>query len=312
MNAHLGLPILSMLLCVSLAGNAAEKKTKHYTTFYRGAVVFRDANANGNLDQDEPPFVTGDDGGFDAPSGKGRFVLKEGTDINSGAPNPYKLLSSPPKTGGVGTITSLWQALLDRGEKVKTIKKNLGFPLNFTLKKYKAVSFDKPLDLDQDLTARKEIKANVLGEFVRALAGASYGIRYRAPTGMIEDRAIGAIARSLLDMGTGIFDRNDKVAVQSLLDASLKRLDAVASPDLLSAAAASASDIGALIADAPQDKLQVLTRVVVEASALAENRDSETLQAEYTGDALREKVEVGSTALEPFSVGTTCKNILEN
>ena len=75
-----------LILCALSLGavtDAQAAKLK-YSSYIKGATVFRDANGNGEPDGNELQTVTDDDGNFELAKAKGRLYLKDGTDIRTG------------------------------------------------------------------------------------------------------------------------------------------------------------------------------------------------------------------------------------
>lgn len=292
----------------------ANVKLKHFTAFYRNAQVFRDANGNGTADAFETVYVTGEDGGFDAPNSDEPFVLIGGVNINTGRPNPYKNLSSPANAGGIGTLPAIWQSLLDRGVKNAKIKTTLRIPASFSLPKYSAASLKKPLNANQDFTARTEGKSDVLGQFVRTLATVTFGPQFLAQGAKgkrlekllleAQDEAIGELAQTLLELGPKNW--SDEAGVEEILSLTLYRLGISPTADELTVLATVASDINALVDQAPQNKLLELIQIVGEAADLLQVQDYATLWRDYTLDALQRRLgyRLSAPCKKPYTCST--------
>jgi hypothetical protein len=281
-------------------------KNKTYTTAYRDAMVFRDANGNGVLDEPaELPLRTGADGAFSAPGGKGRFLLTGGFDIDTGEANPYALLSAPKAARSLGPLTSLWQSLLDRGASQNKIKKLVGVPLDFSLNKYAA----QPLDTDnpdrnQERGERKEGQVSLLTQWVSRIADTTFGARFaalglagealKAAVQAAEDKVIGDFAQALLNSGQKNIDLSDQGTVRALLGVTLAASQVNLTSDQLDQASQAASAINAQYREAPADKLDELAKIADNSAEVFAARDFGTLVDEYTGTNLDDQVQTGN------------------
>lgn len=111
---------------------------------FRNAAIFRDKASkfhplNGQVDDDEDVQTTDADGRFKLPRGRGgRLLLTGGIDIRTGLANGFSVVASPASVRNIGTLTALWQALLDRKVKAVSAKKRLGFTEKVTVSQYQA------------------------------------------------------------------------------------------------------------------------------------------------------------------------------
>jgi hypothetical protein len=276
-------------------------KLKKFTTYYRAAQVFRDHNGNGARDADETAIMTAEDGSFMAPSGKGSFVLTGGFRIDTDQPNPYTLLTAPRKTGGIGTMSSLWQSMLDRGATPLKIKKLLDIPQNIQLSRYSAVPIEKIAGKTQELLAKREAQTDLMAQWLKKIADTAYGARLAemgikgdalaAALKHAEDQAIGNLADTLLGLGQKQVDLTDKDTVQEILDTTLKQSNIVLTPEQLDTLGQAASAINAQIEDAPSQQLDLATQIGANATVLVGEQDYAAIQDNYTGDAVQQQFE---------------------
>jgi hypothetical protein len=276
-------------------------KSKLYTTNYRDAQVFRDANGDGVLNEpNEILLQTDENGAFSALPGKGRFILKGGFDINTGDANPYDLLTAPNNARSIGTLTSLWQSLLNRGATTLKIAKILNLPSKFSLPKFSAVPIEDISDKTQELAARKEAQADLLTQWVSRIADTTFGARFaaqglegdalKAAVQAAENETIGNFAQALLDSGQKQVDLSDRDTVRALLNATLNRSGIDLSNAQLDQSAQAASEINAQYDTAPKDKLDELEEIADNSAEVFAARDFGTLVEEYTGANLDDQV----------------------
>lgn len=279
-------------------------KIKTYTTAYRNATVFRDANGNGVLDEPaETALLTDADGAFSAPGGKGRFLLSGGVDIATGQTNPYALLSAPKAARSVSPLTSVWQALLDRGANQNKIKKLIGAPLTFSLNKYNAQPIGGNADANQEQGTRKEGQVGLLTQWVSRIADTTFGARFaalgltgealKAAVQAAEDKVIGDFAQALLTSGQKQLDLSDRDTVRALLDTTLERSGIELSDTELDRSSQAASEINGQYDAAPTDKLDELTKIADNSADVFAARDFDTLIQQYTGANLNDQVQTG-------------------
>jgi len=190
-----------------LGSTAEAAKPVKYTSYVAGATAFRDSKIrNGSPDPGEPTTETGEDGNFQMAKGKGRLYLTGGTDIRTGQPN-RTLLTTPPASKGLGTLSALWQALLDRGKKPKQIRVLLNVPAKISLADNAAVpvagrnGVQKPRLKTQTLV-KKDAQHNTLVQFLKSLVrrpglGAKAHVPRAGSALPPEDEDIGALATYL-------------------------------------------------------------------------------------------------------------------
>lgn len=162
--------VLATLL-VGLAAPFGALQAKLFASNVRDGTAFRDRIKNGQVDAGEKSALTGADGSFKLPNGKGRVYLQGGFDILTGLPN-NQLLTTPPVARSVGTLTALWQALLDRKQPGAKIKKMLNVKGNVTLVNYvaKPINQVKPKS-KAEVLIKRNAQQQTLVQFLKGLAG---------------------------------------------------------------------------------------------------------------------------------------------
>lgn len=277
-------------------------KSKTYTTSYRDAQVFRDTNGDGVLNEPgEALLQTDENGSFVAVPGKGRFILKGGFDIDTGDANPYDLLTAPTNARSVGTLTSLWQSLLNRGATTLKISKILNLPSKFSLPKYGAARIQDITDKTQELAARKEAQADLLTQWVSRIADTTFGARFaamglkgealKAAVQAAENQTIGNFAQALLDSGQKQVDLSDRDTIRALLANTLNRSGIDLADTQLDQSAQAASEINGQFDAAPKDKLDELEKIADNSAEVFAARDFDVLTDRYTGAGLQDQVQ---------------------
>ncbi|NJD08349.1 MAG: hypothetical protein FIA97_17905, partial [Methylococcaceae bacterium] len=215
------------------SGNAWAKK---FTSTIREGTAFRDRVKNGQPDDGEKRTTTATAGSFSLANGKGRVYLRGGFDVQTGLPNT-QLLTTPPGTKAIGSLTALWQALRDRKQPVAKVKKMLNLKGGVTAVNYVA----KPIE-----TVKPKIKGLIkrnaqhqtFVQFLKSLAQAKKTLRVAAtaeagtcPAGTsTEDDAIAALACALIGLEPGkkkdwsALDLTNPETVKSLFSSSLTEL----------------------------------------------------------------------------------------
>jgi len=231
------LALLAALL--ELAAPAEAAKSIRFSSQYGDATVFRDKVRNGVPNVPPELSCTTDSvtGSCDLPRGKGRVYLTGGKNLRTGADND-QLLTAPPSALAVGTLSSLWQSLLDRKQKPRKIRIFLNVPAKVTLADFTlgplAETKNKPKTLQLQ---KKDGQQHVLVSFLKTLVKPrnSAGLRnYRPQAGkknFFEDTEIGALAAALIaGKATRPVNLADLEAVRSTLEGALSRLAVVTPP----------------------------------------------------------------------------------
>lgn len=265
--------------------------TARFASRYRGAEAFRDDNANGVPDPGENLVYTDEKGRFDPPLGSGRLMLRGGIDIGTGKTNGF-VFAAPPKARGVGTITSLWQALLDRGKSESEVKRSLNLSPTADIADYDPSADPKTVGGNRAELSKKEAQQDVLAQFVNALGrGGKYGAVRRkrgkkAPEAAtpFADPALGALADALVRQG-GAPDLSDPGVVGKLLDDAGATLQA----DFHTVTQKAVSELGAQFV-ASQGDFALLKQISAYAVDVVLRGDYSTLSRQYTGDGLARQV----------------------
>lgn len=292
-----------MLLTLSLDAMAAPKL---FTSHYRDALVFRDRNGDSHFDGGEPSTGTSASGTFTPPRGRGRLYLQGGFNVATGEPNTL-LLTAPRAARAIGTLTSLWQALLDRNQTDLKIKKLLGLKAA-AVAKVSAAPLEQGSPKAQNL-ARKDAQHDTLAQFVGGLALGSAAAPMRAAGADAAqaqggDPVINALADALLAMKRKNLDMADPGTVRGVLNGALDRLKVSLAPErrevLVQVVSAINQRIGAAGSQAQLDRLAVIRE---NATALVQRGDFDTLAREFTGDALDLQVQGQIFILVPVITG---------
>lgn len=277
------LAVCALALCALAMGNAEAARVK-YSSYIKEGTVFRDANRNGEAD-DPIQTTTGEDGSFEIGKGKGRLYLMGGTDIRTGKANTI-LLTAPNSTRAIGTLSSLWQALLDRSKKNKTIRIMLNVPAKVSLADYTAAPIagggDKPKPKAKaQALIKRDSQNETLVQFLKALAKKAHPSvkAHRAQAAGAdyhEDDEIAAIAESLIANGSQPTDLSDLGTARATLENAAGRLPTIAPPsaevlDLLAAGMTSLNkSIDQLDSNSPPaDQLAIEDRLLHQIDALA-------------------------------------------
>jgi hypothetical protein len=194
----------ALLLAVALPPEAAW--AKQFSSTISGGTAFRDKNKDGLPSADEKTALTDADGSFKLPNGKGRVFLRGGIDIETGLPNS-QLLTTPPAAKAVGTLSALWQALLDRKQPGAKIKKMVNVKGNVTVVNFVAKRFNqiKPKSKAETLVKRNAQQQTVV-QFLKSLAGkntlrmAAAGEAAPCQIAANEDPEIAALACALIGL----------------------------------------------------------------------------------------------------------------
>ena len=260
--------LFALAVCFSVSDAQAAKKLNYFTSNFRDATVFRDKNQNGQLDAEETAFSqkTDGEGRFKSPKGKGRLSLFGGTEISTGQPNNL-LLTAPSGARGIGILTALWQALLERTRNLTKVRKLLFVPTKTTVDQFAAVSIDKTKPKSQrEKLVKRNAQHDTLARFLKALTHGGSGKRAGlqtalAPTG--EDPTINALAQALIGLkATKPVDITKPETVKALLNGALNQSNTAVSAEnlqLVSVVAATSlnAEIDKVSAKQPQ-RLQTL------------------------------------------------------
>lgn len=185
-RAALGAALLNLLLMqgANAKPSASIASQKTFTSYYRGATVFRDKNSNRQLDEGKEKRTavrSNADGSFVAPRGRGRLCLIEGTHIDTGERNTLTL-TAPPQARALGTLTSLWQALLERRQSQSKIKKQLGLSQKYALADFRAIPVSGAKAKQKSLI-QADAKLDTLVRFLRSLTLGAANPSAKAATG---------------------------------------------------------------------------------------------------------------------------------
>jgi hypothetical protein len=281
-------------LLLAAAAETQAAKLQRFTSLYAQATVFRDNNGNGRQDRKERSATTDDRGGFSLAKGKGPLYLQGGTDLATGQPNAI-LLKAPAPSRAVGTVTAVWQALLDRGQSNRKIKRLLGLPNTAKVADFTALpAADATSATSQNQTLLvKDRQQSTLVRFVKGLALGPAAQRAGrtatagdAPPGTVEDPVIGALADALLGLNRAAADLADPTTVEAILTPMLSETGASLAVAEVGTLAAVASQINAQIAQNPGN-LALLEVIQANAAATAAARDFSTLAQQYMDAGLQ-------------------------
>ena len=286
---------LTCLLVIGMSLSSAEAaKKKPFTSYYRDATVFRDKIRNGVLDQGETHVTTESDGSFFPPTGKGRLYLEGGSHIVTGQQNTRRF-TAPAPARGIGTLTSLWQTLLDKKRNNAQAKRLLGVPKKASVADFSAVAIETTTPPKKAALVKASAKYDTLSQFLRSLLGGNgrQGIRDREARLLAQsfaaDATDDALAQELIDFGTQGLDVTDPSTLQTLLGETSRSLGVALSEQELNVISQAASAINHQIEAAP-GQLDALLTVTANATAVVEQRDLNTLQTQYIGDGLQQQV----------------------
>lgn len=289
-------PLALSLSWLASPAFAAARPPAVFTSYFAGATVFRDGNGNARLDGREPSVTTAADGSFTPPKGGGRLYLQGGADIQTGKPNTL-LLSAPPKAAAIGTITSLWQALLDRKQKQARIDALLGVPAGASLIDFAAVPQAKAAPKQAALLPA-DAKNDTLAKFLRAIADSGFyggsvmprAARAARKPAVLNDPSVQALADAMLKQKTATLDLTDPALVNLLIGdgAALLKLNLGAQERMDTAQAAAA--INRQI-DQNGGQLETLRKIADNASTTVQIADFSALTTQYTGDGLDRQIQ---------------------
>jgi hypothetical protein len=304
------LALLALVASISLLGVETAEAAARFTSYYRGATVWRDKVPDKAFDpSSEIGFVTADDGSFGKPPGKGRLYLQGGIDTRTGQPNPL-LLAAPPKATGVGVMTSVFQALLDRGQKTAQIKTLLNLSAaNFV--NFRAVNID-----GADAKTREAVKADaklgVLAEFLDAIgSGVCYGTcapkpksrRFKAAVAPGGDPVVESLAEALLaqrQTPQTTVDLSRTEQVRPVLDLAARKLGANPDAQSLDIVAQAAAALNVQVDAAAQTQLETVAKVAANASETL-NQDAQAFAAHTPPSA--------SSSRSPAAAISTCPRL---
>ena len=276
------------------------KPKKRYTSYYRDATIFRDKNNNRIMDNEEVNVRSEADGSFVLPKGKkGRLYLQGGSHIVTGQKN-YLRLTAPVRARAVSTLTTLWQALLDRKKSAAKIKTLLKLPAKTPIVNFVAVPIKQAPSAKKSVFLKRNAQYDTLAGFLHALSlgsarrfaalvqdGRGAASVEIAPS--IADPSIYSLADALLSVGKKKVDLTREATVEKLLGASLRSLGVILADQELNAVAQAASAINQQIESLPVelDKQMIIT---ANATTVLANQDFDTLKTRYAGDGLQQQV----------------------
>ena len=307
---------LALILVIAsgmLLAPAEAAQKKPFTSYYKGATVFRDQIPNGVQDEAEKPgSVTNEDGSFFPPKGKGRLYLRDGVDILTNQKNAL-VLNAPTGVRGISTLTALWQALLDRTRNNQArVKKLLNVKSNIT--QFSAVAPERA-NKQTKAVLKRDAQQSTLARFLKSLtSGGSKSGLVMHPVGVSasvqreEDPVIAQLAASLIGLNQKTVDVAIQGNVEALLSRALSGLGVTISPQQLALVAKSASQINGLI-DQKVEQLENLQQISGEAATLIEAGDYERLAKEYTDAALTDKVVLKVSLVSRDSAGNAAGNM---
>ena len=255
-------------------------------TDYKSATVFRDlAPYNGRVDAEEAPAeVTDSDGRCKVPKAKkgkkSKLTLIGGIDIKSGLPNPLSRLIAPPNAKSIGTLTALWQALLDRKLAASKAKKGLGLKANESINRYQAGSITNVSKPVRRLS-RVATQQTTLLRFLKSLyQGKATQIAQRVAASGSEDEVVRVRADGLeekfQDRKAVTENLTDLNQVTAILSENLKRLNAQVSSDTAQTAATLATQLNRLAVGT--DQLDNLDAIIGNAADLMQRGTSADYQ----------------------------------
>ena len=161
--------LLAAILCL-LWLDEAQSAPKRFTSYYGGATVFRDKNFNGAPDPDENSITTAANGRFVPPRGKGPLTLIGGRHIKTNQENRLRLVA-PPRARGIGTLTTLWQALLDRKLNQRRVKNVLRVPAGVTLVDFSVKQVNKKnAKTETSKLLKRDAQHDTLVQFLKGLS----------------------------------------------------------------------------------------------------------------------------------------------
>jgi hypothetical protein len=240
--------LLALFLVTALLG--ADAQAARYTSTIAGGTAFRDKNKNGQPDEgSEITAPTNGDGSFNLRRGKGRVYVTGGTDLVSGRPN-NALLTTPPAARAVGTLTALWQALLDRKQSGGKVKKLLNIPKNATVVNYVAKPFAEEIRPKNQTLIKRNAQHGTLVQFLKSLSAKAGATKLRAAQRLAakaqatrpkEDPEIGALAEALIKpsvKGLPVVDWTDPATLETILILAVQELGLPPMPDEIKQAAA--------------------------------------------------------------------------
>jgi len=287
----------ALFLVTALPATDVGAREVTYTSYFSLATVFRDRDGDGDFDADggDPSVQTNPDGSFVPPKGRGRLYLQGGTDIQSGKPNTLKLVAAPA-VRSIGTLTSLWQALRDRGQKPARTRKLLGMKRS-SLVHFSAVPPERA-NRKQAFLQRRDAQHDTLVKFLKALIqtptvprialrATDVSATVRAPSR--NDSAIQALADSMIDLRGKATDPARLAAVAPLLENGAKLLNLDLTPAEHSTSAEAATAINGGIEQNPE-QLARLRTITDNAGTVLNIGDFFSLAKRYTGAGLGQQI----------------------
>ncbi|NJD08255.1 MAG: hypothetical protein FIA97_17420, partial [Methylococcaceae bacterium] len=226
--------LLAVLLVTTLLG--AEAQAARYTSTVAGGTAFRDRNGSGAWEEGEISATTREDGTFNLKKGKGRLYISGGKDLLTGVDNSI-LFTTPPATRAISSLTSLWQALRDRSQGSRKIKKLLNIPKGSTLVNYVAKPISQEVRPKRITLIKRDAQHHTLVQFLKDLAKKAQSANQARVAQRLavkpqaarpkEDYEVGALADALINpdvTSLAVVDWTDPATLEIILTRAIEKL----------------------------------------------------------------------------------------